>query len=128
MLRRYHAILALPAVLALGGCITTERPPQRTSTVIVTPPPARAPVAVMAPSAPPPPPPQAALVPPPPQGANDVVWQPGHWTYSGTQDAPWTWVSGRYVVPPDRKMATWMPGRWEETTRGSWIWNAGHWE
>ncbi|HVB66698.1 MAG TPA: hypothetical protein VNE67_02445 [Acetobacteraceae bacterium] len=128
MPRRYYAFLVLPAALALGGCVTTNEPAQpRSATVIMTQP-AQPQATTVAPAAPPPPPPQAALVPPPPQGSGSVVWQPGHWTYTGSPNQPWSWVDGRYVSPPNTQQATWIPGQWVQDTSGSWMWNAGHWQ
>ena len=57
----------------------------------------------------PPPPPASELVPPPPQGSGPVVWQPGHWAYTGVPGHPWSWVSGQYVTPPPGG-TTWTPG------------------
>jgi WXXGXW repeat (2 copies) len=126
---RYLALFALPAALALGGCVTNN-PPERTSTVIMAPAPQAQPaqVAMTAPTPPPPPPPQASLVPPPPQGSGTVVWQPGHWSYTGAGDQPWTWIAGRYVAPPAPNEASWVPGAWQESSNGAWMWNAGHWQ
>ncbi len=121
---RTYLALAVPAMLALAGCVTTAPPAQpQASTVIVAPAPAQA-ATVVSPA--PPPPPESELVPPPPQGSGPVVWQPGHWAYTGVTGNPWSWVSGVYVTPPPGE-AHWIPGQWQETTAGTWMWVAGHW-
>lgn len=124
---------AMPLIgcLSLAACGVDETP--RTSTVIVTPPaqpqiasvvPTPAPLTVVAPT--PPPPPQSELVPPPPPGSGPVVWQPGHWAYTGAPGSPWSWIAGRYVPPPPGQ-TTWIPGQWQQDISGSWHWLAGHW-
>jgi hypothetical protein len=120
MLRTQSMLMLLPA-LALAGCVTTNPMPE-SSTVLVAP--SQPEVALTAPV--PPPPPQTELVPPPPTGSGPVVWQPGHWTYTGTSINPWTWVAGHYVTPPYGQ-TTWIPGQWQRTPAGAWVWVSGHW-
>lgn len=123
------AAVVLPLTLAVGACVNTV-PSQPASTVLVSPP-AQPSVAAVVPAttvaAPmPPPPPQSELVPPPPQGAGPVVWQPGHWSYTGLSTDPWSWVAGRYMPTPPGQ-TTWIPGQWQQTPNGSWMWITGHW-
>ncbi|MBV8456774.1 MAG: hypothetical protein JO122_09200 [Acetobacteraceae bacterium] len=67
------------------------------------------------------------MVPSPPAGAATVVWQPGHWAYTGTTlGNPWTWIPGRYVTPPPGE-TTWIPGQWQQSPDGNWQWLPGHW-
>lgn len=55
-----------------------------------------------------------------------MVWQPGHWDYTGMANNPWAWHDGRYVPPPQGEN-TWVPGWWSHAPNGSWIWVHGHW-
>jgi hypothetical protein len=122
MYRTLMAATLLCAPLALAACGDSPQPTQ----VIVQQPPAQAamPVAMVSPA--PPPPAQSELVPPPPQGAGNVVWQPGHWRYTGAAGNPWTWQPGLYVsVPPGQSV--WTPGRWQQQPSGGWVWAEGHW-
>jgi hypothetical protein len=119
MTRAYPALLAIPAMVAFGGCTAdTASPVPQASTVIVAPVPPQVATVAPAPVAPMPPPPQSELVPPPPPGSGPVVWQPGHWAYTGVLGNPWSWVSGDYVMPPPGG-TTWIPGQWEETSSGT---------
>jgi WXXGXW repeat (2 copies) len=113
------ACLALPALVAVTGCV--RHPPPATSQIIVQPSAQPVATAVIAPQAPPPP--QSELVPTPPPGAGAVVWQPGHWLLSGNN---WVWQSGQYVPPPPGQ-TTWVPGRWLQQPTGGWMWAEGHW-
>jgi hypothetical protein len=114
-----NAFLGAAALLALTGCGRNE--PQRTTQVIVQPPTQQ----VQSPSvvAPGPPPPAQTETVPPPSGTGPVVWQPGHWRFSGNQ---WFWQPGQYVPPPTGQ-ATWIPGRWVQQPAGGWVWQDGHW-
>jgi WXXGXW repeat (2 copies) len=67
-----------------------------------------------------PPAPVVEVVPPSP--APGYVWQPGYWSWNGTQ---YVWVPGAYVVAPFVH-AVWVPGAWVRHGPG-WIWVAGHW-
>ena len=58
-----------------------------------------------------------------PQGMGPVVWQPGHWRFSGNT---WAWQPGQYVPPPPGQ-TTWVPGRWAQQPTGGWAWLEGHW-
>ena len=122
MTRTYFALLAVSAMVALSGCGNSAPQPQP-STIVIQPAQPRV-AAVVAPT--PPPPPQSELVPPPPPGSGPVVWQPGHWAYTGVAGNPWSWVSGEYVMPPPGE-ATWIPGQWQQTPDGTWMWVTGHW-
>lgn len=111
------------ALIGLSAC--GGSPPPRETEVIVQPAPQPQPVmAMVAPM--PPPLPHAELVPPPPQGAGPVVWQPGHWEYTGMAGHEWSWQPGQYVPPPPGE-TTWIPGRWAQQPNGSWAWLGGHW-
>ena len=74
---------------------------------------------IIAPQAPPPM--RTEIVPAAP--ATDVVWQPGRWSWSGTQ---YVWVAGQYVARP-RPQVAWIPGHWDQTPAG-WAWVNGSWQ
>ena len=68
----------------------------------------------------------AVMVPTPPPGVAGIVWQPGHWQWTGQSPQPWQWVAGRYEqAPAGQRM--WVPGRWEQAPVGGWSWIEGHW-
>ncbi len=113
------AMLALP--FALGACVAADTTRPATTQVITQT--APAPIMQMAPS--PPPAPQAELVPPPPPSPVPMVWQPGHWAYSGNPGAPWNWMAGQYVTLPPGNHA-WVPGQWV-LQGGGYAWMNGHW-
>lgn len=119
MPRSAAVVAVLPGLLLLGGCVTTPAPQPASQLIVQSP----APQAVIIPA---PPPPNAELVPPPPQGAGTVVWQPGHWRYTGIAGSEWVWVRGQYTPPP-YGMSTWQPGRWTQSPSGGWLWVEGHW-
>lgn len=116
----WYVLMASPALVALSGCGSSP-PPQTTQIILQQP----AQTATVAPT--PPPPPHSELVPPPPASSGPVVWQPGHWRYTGMAGNPWYWEGGRYVsVPPGS--TTWVPGTWiQQAGSGMWTWQEGHW-
>jgi hypothetical protein len=73
---------------------------------------------VVAPYAPPPP----RVETPPPAPSAQMVWQPGHWFWSGTR---YDWLPGHYVESPSAN-AYWMPGYWQQGPNG-WVWIEGRW-
>ena len=64
----------------------------------------------------PPPMPLAETMPLPPVSAVPLVWQPGHWYWTGSS----------YVWPPGQFVTLWMPGFWDRTPSG-WVWGPAHW-
>ena len=75
------------------------------------------------PSAPAPiPPPMAEAVPKPPVSAVALVWQPGHWDWTGSS---YVWTPGQYVDASNHS-GNWMPSYWEKTGSG-WVWRPAHW-
>ena len=50
------------------------------------------------------------------------VWTDGFYDLRGGR---WTWVGGRWVVPP-RQRAVWVAPRWEPRG-GHYYFHAGHW-
>jgi len=115
------AVLMGSALAGLSACASTP-PPRETQVIVQTPQPAQQ--VVVAPG--PPPPPHSELVPPPPPGAGAVVWQPGHWLFTGAPGRDWSWQPGQYVPPP-MGQTTWVPGRWLQQPTGGWTWLEGHW-
>jgi WXXGXW repeat (2 copies) len=115
-----NGALLLPVLLGLGACYYPE--PQRESRVIIQQP---APQQALVMSPAPPPPPHSELVPPPPQGTGPVVWQPGHWMYTGVAGSEWAWQPGQYRPPPIGQ-TTWVPGHWAQQPTGGWSWMEGH--
>jgi WXXGXW repeat (2 copies) len=74
-------------------------------------------------TAPPPiPPPMAETVPKPPVSAEPLVWQPGHWDWTGSS---YVWAPGQYVDAANTS-GNWMPSYWEKTGSG-WTWRPAHW-
>ena len=74
------------------------------------------------PPAPIPPPPTAETVPLPPVSATPLIWQPGHWDWTGTA---FIWAPGQFV-PRAGHGEYWMPGFWDRIDSG-WIWRPAHW-
>jgi hypothetical protein len=111
----------LPALLGLSACVNV--PPPHETQVIVQPPQRQVATVMAAPG--PPPQPRSELVPPP-QGVGPVVWQPGHWQYTGVAGREWAWQPGQYVPPPLGE-TTWVPGHWVQQPTGAWSWVEGHW-
>ncbi len=70
----------------------------------------------------PPPPPQAEVIPNPPVTDVPLIWQPGHWNWTGTGYA---WQPGAYV-PRGTHSNMFMPGYWQQTSTG-WSWVPAHW-
>ena len=71
------------------------------------------------------PPAPAALsetIPKPPITAEPLMWQPGHWDWSGSG---YVWAPGQYV-PAAGHGNLWMPGWWAKTS-GGWAWQPAHW-
>ena len=90
-------MLILPALAVLGGCVRSE-PARETRVIIQQPPQQYQQTVSVAPG--PPPPPRSELVPPPSPGMGPVVWQPGHWMFTGVAGNEWAWQPGQYTPPP----------------------------
>jgi hypothetical protein len=96
MNRRIVAGLLFGSALMLAGCI----------------PPPPAPI----------PPPMAEVIPNPPVSSVPLMWQPGHWDWTGNS---FVWAPGQYVQSAGHG-GTWMPGWWQQTGAG-WVWQPAHW-
>jgi hypothetical protein len=66
--------------------------------------------------------PMTETIPKPPVSPVPLIWQPGHWDWTGSS---YVWVPGQYVDAAGHS-GTWMPGFWEKTDTG-WVWRAAHW-
>jgi hypothetical protein len=71
---------------------------------------------------PPVPPPIAETMPNPPVTAEPLMWQPGHWDWTGNG---YVWSKGQYV-PAEGHGNLWMPGWWSRSEAG-WNWLPPHW-
>jgi hypothetical protein len=67
-------------------------------------------------------PPTARAEYPPPAPSPLAMWQPGYWSWNGSQ---YVWTPGQYVERPT-PTANWMPGYWQQGS-GGWTWVGGHW-
>lgn len=71
---------------------------------------------------PPPPAPLAETIPKPPVTETLLIWQPGHWSWTGSG---YIWEPGRFV-PREGHGSLWLDGHWD--TRGpGWVWVPAHW-
>jgi len=59
----------------------------------------------------------------PPAASDLVVWDPGHWQWTGDN---WAWQPGHYVTRP-QTTAMWEPGHWVPNAAGGYMWVDGHW-
>jgi len=74
-------------------------------------------------SAPPAVPPlRSEIIPNPPVSAIPLIWQPGHWDWTGSGYA---WQPGEYI-PQGTHSNMFMPGYWQQTSAG-WSWIPAHW-
>jgi hypothetical protein len=71
---------------------------------------------------PPVPPVMSEVVPKPPVTAEPLMWQPGHWDWTGSG---YVWAKGQYV-PAAGHGSLWMPGWWSRSPAG-WTWVPPHW-
>ena len=61
-------------------------------------------------------------VPKPPVSGEPLIWQPGHWDWSGQQ---YNWDQGRWVRREGHG-TMWQDGYWDRQ-HGEWLWIPGHW-
>jgi len=61
-------------------------------------------------------------MPKPPVSAEQLIWQPGHWNWTGSS---YVWAPGQFVPMSDQG-TNWMPGHWTRGEQG-WAWNPPHW-
>ncbi len=89
---------AIAVLLLLAACASSSAPP--------------API----------PPPMAETIPKPPVSAVPLIWQPGHWDWTGSS---YVWVPASTSMRRGHS-GTWMPPYWEKTNSG-WVWRSAHW-
>ena len=77
------------------------------------------------PNGPPPPPPplQPEVMGNPPVTTTPLIWQPGHWDWTGSGYA---WRPGDFVPAAGHGNMR-MPGYWAQAPDGSWAWQPPHW-
>ena len=66
--------------------------------------------------------PMAETMPKPPVSAEPLIWQPGHWDWTGNA---YVWIPGQYVSAEGHSNR-WMWGFWEQTGAGQ-VWHSAHW-
>jgi hypothetical protein len=69
-----------------------------------------------------PPPPRQETIPKPPVTEQQLIWQPGHWDWTGNG---YVWREGQYV-PLAGHSDKWQPGYWT-LQNGTWTWVPAHW-
>ena len=72
---------------------------------------------------PPVPPLRAETMAKPPVTVTPLIWQPGHWDWTG---GGYVWQPGQFV-PSEGHSNMWMPGYWAKT-EGGWVWQPAHWQ
>lgn len=107
MKRSAASLVVLALAGGLAGCV--QPPP--TAVVIANPYP---PVPAV--------PATAGFVPKPPVSATPLIWQPGHWEWTGNAYA---WIQGRWVERAGHG-TLWQDGFWSNVN-GVWTWIPGHW-
>ncbi len=71
---------------------------------------------------PPVPAPRAETIPKPPVSGQPLIWQPGHWDWTGSSYA---WTSGAWVLRAGHG-TSWQDGYWKQVD-GKWTWVGPHW-
>ncbi|MBC7799691.1 MAG: YXWGXW repeat-containing protein [Gemmatimonadaceae bacterium] len=71
---------------------------------------------------PPVPPIPAEAVPPAPRASVPLIWQPGHYDWTGSD---YVWIAGVWV-PREGHGTLWQDGYWRSTGAAS-VWVPGHW-
>ena len=102
----FRAAFAGAAMMGLAGCVATTTP-----VVAVAPNPYPAPPAIV-----------VETVPPPPISDNSLIWQPGHWDWSGSA---YVWTAGAWVSRIGHG-GNWQQGYWTPVN-GVWTWIPAHW-
>ncbi len=69
-----------------------------------------------------PPPPRNEVIPKPPVSEAPLVWQPGHWDWTG---GGYAWRPGRWILRAGHG-TLWQDGYWGREG-GQWVWIPGHW-
>jgi hypothetical protein len=69
-----------------------------------------------------PPPGRSETIPKPPVSEQPLVWQPGHWDWTG---GSYAWRPGQWVLRAGHG-TLWQDGYWAREG-GTWVWIPGHW-
>ncbi|CAH2599289.1 conserved exported protein of unknown function [Rhodovastum atsumiense] len=104
LVRRHRPLLAGGMLLLLAGCVSATRE------VAYNPP------------YPPPPAVPPEVVPKPPVSEEPLIWQPGHWVWTGTG---YNWTAGQWVKRAGHG-TQWQDGYWASDS-GGWRWVPAHW-
>jgi hypothetical protein len=75
------------------------------------------------PGPPPVPPLPAETMDKPPPTAEPLIWQPGHWNWTG---GGYAWAPGEFVSSAGHGVM-WMPGYWGQAPYGGYVWQPAHW-
>jgi hypothetical protein len=59
----------------------------------------------------------------PPPTAEPLIWQPGHWNWTG---GGYAWAPGEFVSSAGHGVM-WMPGYWGQAPYGGYVWQPAHW-
>jgi hypothetical protein len=97
MSMRWSAAVFMAIGLALAGCGNAGAPP-------------------------PVPPLQPEVMGKPPVTTTPLIWQPGHWDWTG---GGYSWAAGSFM-PSAGHGNLWMPGYWAQGD-GGWVWQPAHW-
>jgi hypothetical protein len=65
----------------------------------------------------------AETVPKPPVSEDPLIWQPGHWEWSG---GSYVWSAGLWVKREGHG-TNWQDGYWAPGPTGGWVWVPAHW-
>ena len=71
---------------------------------------------------PPVPAPRAETIPKPPVTGQPLIWQPGHWDWTGSS---YEWTGGAWVLRAGHG-TSWQDGYWTRVD-GKWSWVGPHW-
>ena len=107
-----RAFLVIASLTLLAGCIEDTTPPPQDQIGVQ--------------STIPPYPPEPALptedVPLPPVSGQPLIWQPGHWNWTGRT---YVYKGGRWVIRSGHG-TMWQDGYWTREDN-QWVWIPAHW-
>jgi hypothetical protein len=66
---------------------------------------------------------QAEVIPKPPVSEDPLIWQPGHWDWTG---GSYVWTPGAWE-PREGHGTSWQDGYWSQGPGGQWVWIPAHW-
>jgi hypothetical protein len=69
---------------------------------------------------------KSETIPLPPVSEDQLIWQPGHWDWNGSD---YSWHEGKYARMEPGQSNMWVPGWWElPKDSRSCVWNPAHWQ